>query len=283
VFAAVIEAANHNLRRQVGIARRLVGDATELLAHPDRLPGLGFEAVDTARSLIRQAAVTDHAHSTLWTERSLKREFHALRVPLDDVKRAAKSLGGSVNDVFVTAAAGGAAAYHRRHGVEVDEFRISMPVSTRTDRSAGGNAFAPARVLVPAGIEDPVERFDAIRERLTATKRERALGMAAALAGVLNVLPTSALVRVARQQVETVDFATSNVRGAPFDLYVAGAHIEANYPIGPLGGTAWNLTVLSYAGSLDMGLHVDAGAVDDPASLRDDIALAFEELIAAAS
>ena len=69
---------------------------------------------------------------------------------------------------------------------------------------------------------------------------------------------------MARQQVETVDFATSNVRGAPFQLYIAGARIEANYPIGPTGGTALNLTLMSYDGSLDMGLNVDPGAVDDP-------------------
>ena len=44
--------------------------------------------------------------------------------------------------------------------------------------------------------------------------------------------PTSSLVtRIARQQTQTVDFATSNVRGAPFDLYIAGAKIEANYHI----------------------------------------------------
>ena len=35
----------------------------------------------------------------------------------------------------------------------------------------------------------------------------------------------------ARQQVGTVDFTTSNVRGAPFELYVAGAKILGNHGI----------------------------------------------------
>ncbi len=96
-----------------------------------------------------------------------------------------------------------------------------------------------------------------------------------------NLLPTSVSVRLARQQVETVDFATSNVRGAPFPLYIAGARIEANYPIGPTGGTAWNLTLMSYDGSLDMGLNADLGAVPDPERLRDAIAAEFAALIAA--
>jgi hypothetical protein len=90
-------------------------------------------------------------------------------------------------------------------------------------------------------------------------------------------------VRLARQQVETVDFATSNVRGAPFPLYIAGARILANYPIGPTGGTAWNLTLMSYDGMLDMGLNVDVRAVEEPAGLRDAIAAEFAALIKAGS
>jgi hypothetical protein len=156
-----------------------------------------------------------------------------------------------------------------------------MPVSTRSDHSAGGNSFTPARVLVSAGIEDPVARFSVIRDELSATRHERALGAADGLAGFANLLPTSLVVRIARQQVETVDFAASNVRGAPFPLYIAGARMDGNYPIGPTGGTAWNLTLMSYDGNLDMGLNIDAGAVSDPEALRDAIADEFDALIAA--
>jgi hypothetical protein len=81
--------------------------------------------------------------------------------------------------------------------------------------------------------------------------------------------------------VETVDFAVSNVRGAPFPLFIAGARIEANYPIGPIGGTAWNLTLMSYDGTLDMGLNADLAAVPDPAALRDAIAAEFAALLSA--
>jgi hypothetical protein len=51
-----------------------------------------------------------------------------------------------------------------------------------------------------------------------------------------------------------------------------------NYPIGPLGGVAFNLTLLSYNGSLDMGLHLDPAAVAEPDLLRrciDDAVTAF--------
>jgi WS/DGAT/MGAT family acyltransferase len=279
LVGTMIETTAHNLRRQLGVARRAVTNMADLARHPDKVPALGAELVAAAQSLVRQASVTDHARSPLWTERSLRRRFEVLRIPLDDTKRAAKALGGSVNDIFVAGAAAAAGAYHRSKGAEIDELRITMPVSTRSDRSMGGNAFAPARLSVPVSDGGAVDQFTAIRDRLTATKHERALEFAGALAGVINVLPTSMLVRIARQQVETVDFATSNVRGAPFDLYIAGAKILANYPMGPTGGTAFNLTVLSSGGWLDMGVNIDLAAIDDPALLRTCLEDAYAELL----
>lgn len=276
-----VDTLTHQLRRTLGVARRTVEGSAALVRDPRKVAALAEDAAELGRSAMRQILVSDPARSPLWQERSLRRRIEVLRVPLDDAKAAAKALGGSLNDIFVAAAAGGAGAYHRAADAPVDELRITMPVSTRKDGSAGGNAFTPTRVLVPAGIEDPATRFTAIRERLDTTKRERAMGVVAGLAGVANLLPTSVAVRLARQQVETVDFATSNVRGAPFPLFIAGARILANYPVGPTGGTAWNLTLMSYDGSLDMGLNADVGAVQDPAMLRDAIATEFAALIAA--
>lgn len=282
VVAAALDTASHNLRRGLGASRRVLAGVGDLARHPDRAPALGADAVASARSLARQLAVTDRARSPLWTERSLRRRFEVLRIPLDDTKRAAKALGGSVNDLFVAGACGAAGAYHRAKGAEVGELRISMPVSRRAKGdSVASNAFTPARVLLPCGIADPVERFDAVRERLAFTKGERALAMAEAFAGLVNLLPTSMLVRLTRNQVETVDFATSNVRGAPFELFIAGARIEANYPMGPTGGTAFNVTTLSSGGWLDMGVNIDVAAVEDPSLLRSCLEDAYGELLAA--
>ena len=283
LLETTVDTLTHQLRRSLGVVRRGAEAGAGLARDPRQVVGLGEDAIELARSAMRQLIISDAARSPLWQERSLRRQVEVLQVPLGPAKAAAKRLGGSLNDIFVAAAAGGAGAYHRAAGQPVDELRITMPVSTRSDASAGGNAFTPTRVLLPVGIEDPRARFAAIRERLQATKHERAVGVVGGLAGLANLLPTSVAVRLARQQVETVDFATSNVRGAPFPLFIAGARILANYPIGPTGGTAWNLTLMSYDGSLDMGLNADTAAVTDPPGLRDAIAAEFDALIAAGS
>jgi WS/DGAT/MGAT family acyltransferase len=283
LLEATFETLGHGLRRTVGATHRAGSAAFDALSSPERLVRLPGEAVATGRSVTRQLLITDHAHSGIWAERSLQRHFDVLDVPFDDAKRAAKALGGSLNDFFVTGAADAAGRYHREVGSPVDELRMAMPVSTRTDGSAGGNSFAPTRVLVPSDERTITERFDEVRLRMTATKGEAAIGLMNGLAGVINVLPTSVLVRFARQQVETIDFTTSNVRAAPFDLFIAGARLEGNYPLGPLAGTAFNLTMMSYRGWLNMGLYVDRGAIDEPTRLRQHLEEAYAELIAAGS
>ena len=273
----------HGLRRTVGMVERAFAMAGDAALHPQRIPARGVEAFAAGQSLVRQLSVTDTHHSPLWNEPSLGRHLEVLDVDFEDARRAAKTLSGSLNDLFVAAAAAGAGAYHRELGADVAEMRIAMPVSTRHDRSAGGNQFAPTRVLVPTGDLDPATRFALVHEALGRTKQERAIALMGTFAGVANLLPTSALVRIARQQAETVDFATSNVRAAPFTLYIAGARIDATYPIGPLAGTGFNLTMMSYAGTLNLGLHVDTGMVTDPARLAQLVADGFAELIAAGS
>lgn len=274
----VVRTLAYNARRQLGTVGRLTTATSGLVRHPSRLPGLARSTAGFSRAVVREAVATDQRRSPLWTDRSLDSSLHLIRVPLAEVRAVAKAHECSINDVFVAGAAGGAGAYHRAHGRPVHELRMAMPVSTRSDRSAGGNAFDMARVLVPTGA-DPRSRLELIHERLAAVRGEASISLVQSLAGIANVLPPAILTRTARRQVETIDFTTSNVRGAPFDLYMAGALIESNHPIGPLVGTAFNLTTLSYRGSLDMGLHIDRGAIHEPLLLAECIQAAFKELL----
>ena len=46
-------------------------------------------------------------------------------------------------------------------------------------------------------------------------------------------------------------------------VYIAGARLLSTAPLGPLAGVAANITMLSYDGRLDVGVHVDAAAIDE--------------------
>jgi hypothetical protein len=78
-----------------------------------------------------------------------------------------------------------------------------------------------------------------------------------------------------------MDFATSNLRAAPFPTYISGAEVLENATMGPVAGTAFNLTTISYNGSLDIGMFIDPAAVEDPADLRACMLEGYAELLAA--
>lgn len=277
-----IGALTESLRQRGAQVVDAIGAAGSFLANPT-------DAAEMARSAGRQAQVLTRC-SPLWTERSLDRWFGTTSLELAGVKDAAHRLGGTVNDFFVTGAVAAAGAYHRANGAEVDQLRMSMPVSIRGagpdtrkgDPMAGGNAFSPSQVMVPTAEMPAGERFSEVHERLTATRGERALGALGGAAAVINLLPTAALLATGERATAGIDFVCSNVRAAPFDLYMGGALLEANYPIGPLAGTAFNLTTMSYRGTLWLGLNVDSGAVDDPELLLEELEKAYRELFEAA-
>ena len=52
---------------------------------------------------------------------------------LDDLKRAAKAVGGTVNDAYLAALAGALARYHDRLGVPVAAVSVAVPISRRVD------------------------------------------------------------------------------------------------------------------------------------------------------
>ncbi len=207
-----------SLRLPLGLLRQI----RELLLDPTGIPEAGSAAAETVRGVMSQLSDTERARSPLWTERSLKRQMEVLRVPFGDTRAAAKRLGGTLNTAFLTAAAEAAGRYHERMGSPVEELRASMAISTRNEDS-GSNAFSLARMLVPTGDMPIGERFTSIQSAAGAAREANATASLETLAAVASALPTSLITRLARQQAQTVDFATSNVRGAPVPMYVAGA------------------------------------------------------------
>jgi WS/DGAT/MGAT family acyltransferase len=279
-----LEAFSERARIPLDLGRRAVAEMRELVTHPSQLQRETAEALEAAQATVRQMLVTEPAHSQLWAgRRSTRRQLEVLSVDLERGKAAAHALGGTLNDLFVAGVLGGVGAYHRHFGVEVEDLRVSVPVSTREDRSMGGNAFLPARMLLPAGLQDPAARFRAVHERMAGIKGQRLSPIADAVTGMAANLPPAFILRVVRQQIETVDFGVSNVRGSPLPLYIGGARILANYPMGPTAGTACNITLLSYCSSMDIGINADARAVEDAPLLRDLIATSLDEMMAAGS
>lgn len=261
-------------RLPLGVVRQL----RELLEDPAQIPDAGTAAAETLRGIVGQLGDVDGARSPLWTERSLGRHLEVASAPFRPTKDAAKALGGTLNTAFLTIATEAVSRYHIELGAPADELRASMAISTRTDDS-GANAFSLVRMLVPTSEMPIDERFRAIQTATDQAVESSRSASLDALAAFASTLPTSVVTRLARQQANTVDFATSNVKGSPVEMFVAGAQLLSNYAIGPLSGVAFNLTLLSYLGRLDMGLNTDSAAVSEPELLSTFISDAVDELV----
>lgn len=267
---------------EVGLAadgpRGLAGAPAAVWRSVTNVRSITAELLDAASDAFRQLAV-DGRRSPLWTERSTERWFGRTTLHLRDVADAAHALGGTVNDLFVTGALAAASSVHDRAGLPVEELRVAIPISTRGGRSAGGNAFTPAHALLPAAKMSPGDRFEAVHERVDRVKKGQGSVSIDAAAAAARVMPEPALVGFAARTAGAVDFVCSNVRAAPFDLYIAGALLEGNYPLGPLVNTAFNLTTMSYRGWLFLGLLADPVAVPDPDGLLAALDESYTELL----
>jgi len=262
-----------SFRLPLSVAKQVRG----MLADPANLPKAGSAAVGTVRGLVTQISETDSARSPLWTGRSMRRSFQTTRTGFEPTRTAAKRLGGSINAAFLTAAAEAASRYHVEFGAPTPSLRASMAISTRKEGS-GANAFSVVRMIVPTSEMPVAERFSLVGDIADAARSAPGSGAMDALATVATALPTSLMTRIARQQTQTVDFATSNVRASPVPVYIAGAKTLEIYPVGPLAGVAFNATMLSYDGSLDVGINIDAAAVEHPDRLAKHLQQSFKDL-----
>ncbi|MEM9566513.1 MAG: wax ester/triacylglycerol synthase domain-containing protein, partial [Actinomycetota bacterium] len=288
--------ASHILRRQAGMARRMIGEVAMWGADTSRVTDTISEVVDTVKTtagLVAGGGLTGgdggdspdggerpRSGSPLWRNRSRHRHLEHVQIPLDGLKAASKALGGSINDGFMVGLTEGAVRYHEARGTAVDSFNTSFVISTRTDAKMGGNSFTPVPVRVSGAVADFPTRMRELHQITDSARDEvgRSGGLSA-LSGIINLLPTSLVTQTARRQAASMDFATSNLRGAPFRLYCAGAEVEGTVCMGPLAGTAVNATALSYDGQFDVGLFIDPVAVEDPADYKRCIEEAFADLL----
>ncbi|BDB44201.1 wax ester/triacylglycerol synthase domain-containing protein [Mycobacterium kiyosense] len=189
------------------VRRSPIGVAVEQIGHqiagtPKALFGTGRAVVkavgnlrstaDYVTSLARVAGPPPKNPSKVLQGGSRKMwRFGTMECELDDLKRAAKAAGGTLNDAYVSALLGGLRRYCSANGEELEDVPISMPVAMRSaDNATGGNDFAAAYFLVPSGVADPAERIRAMHERVQHVRSEPALGFLGAITPVLNRTPS---------------------------------------------------------------------------------------------
>jgi hypothetical protein len=246
----------------------------------------GAAAVDAAafaQSAARLLAPANEPLSPLLHGRSLSSYMGVVRVPFRPLRAAARTSGGTLNDVFMAAVAGGLATYHAEHGTPVEYVRVNMPVNVRSDHdTSGGNRWVPARFPLPVDAGDPTVRIRRLGPILKQARTEPALAISDTIYRLLTALPQAAATSVAAGMMKGVDVACTNVPGPPIQLFTAGARVQAIVPFAPKSGASANIALMTYHGSAYVGVNIDTRAIPDPAVFLEHLRAAFDEVLAIA-
>ncbi|MFS2048063.1 wax ester/triacylglycerol synthase family O-acyltransferase [Variovorax sp. Varisp41] len=210
-----------------------------------------------------------------------QRTFAGRTISLAETKYIAKHFGVSLNDVVMATVAGALRHYLADNNeLPAKPLVAGVPVSLReAGDDTANNQASMILVSLATDITDPLQRLKAINASSTASKstmnRFKAVilddfptfaapwlvsGIASMVgrSGLVNMLPPAANV------------AISNVAGAPFPMYFAGALVTCYYPVSIAShGTALNVTVQSYNGRMDYGLIACRRAVPDITEIGD--------------
>ncbi len=256
-----------NLFKMFGSA---LGAAGRTLSKPGKLIDLTKLAAQTVYTAAKLVAKKPDPKSRFKGELGpVKLAAWSAPLSLEEVKRVKNLTGTTVNDVLLTAMTGALRRYLEDHGDQVDDvsFRAAVPVNLRPpgEITKLGNRFGLVFLSLPVGIADPLERLAALKKNMDALKSSPEAVVA------LGILKAMGMTPVEIQQIIIKIFGAkstavmTNVPGPPEPLYLGGKRIDHQmFWVPRAGRLGLGVSILSYAGTVRLGVAADAKLTPDP-------------------
>lgn len=215
------------------------------------------------------------------------------RSNLAEVKTIRAALGGTVNDVVLTAITRGFRdlILSRGEDPEAAVIRTLVPVSVRTKGPGPAtgdgtydNKVSAMFATLPVAIEHPKERLEAIRTQMEGLKESHQAVAGEALTAMSGFAPpmllslgTRLFSRMPQRNVTTV---TTNVPGPQYPLYAVGRRMLEAFPYVPLAGhVRVGVAIFSYDGKINFGITGDYDTAPDIGVLGAGIEAGMAELV----
>jgi WS/DGAT/MGAT family acyltransferase len=249
------------------------------------------DAVERSRALL-DLLVHDELvgapHTSLNVPIGQSRRCALVRGSLAELKACGRELGGSFNDVMLSACAGGLRRLliERGEPLPAQGVRAMVPVNIRVDaeRLELGNRISSLFVDLPVAEPIAAVRFAQIAgrmERLKAGRAARGPTTMLDLAALAPPIVTEATVAMTAFSSRLFNVTITNVPGSPGPLYAFGARMREVLPIVPLAaGHAVGIAIFTYDGAVSIGINADCDSVPDLDVLAGGIKHSLEELLA---
>ncbi len=286
---AVLKPLSDLTVKAIGMYGGGMAKSIEMLANP-QMPLLG--SLDMARSGLK--VVNDVAALALMPDDSptlLKGQPNGKKVvawsepiPLDHVKTVGKALGCTVNDVLLACAAGAIGGYLLAQGQDPagKEIRAMVPVNLRPMDKAWqlGNRFGLAPLVLPIGIDHPVERVYAVRRRMAELKGSYQPLLAFAVLSVSGLFIKPVQDAVLGMFAKKATAVMTNVPGPLVPLKFCGSTLRQNmFWVPASGNIGVGVSILSYGGGVQFGLITDQKLCPEPQDIIDRFEPEFERLL----
>lgn len=204
-------------------------------------------------------------------------------IPLDEVKAIGKALNCSINDVLLSCVAGAIGEYLKSHGDDVSgqEIRAMVPVNLRPLEQAYklGNRFGLVPLVLPIGVDNPIERVYEVRRRMAALKGSYQPLLAfslLAIAGLLIKPAQDAMLNLFSKKTTAV---MTNVPGPRDKLKFCGATLEQSmFWVPQSGDVGLGVSILSYGGGVQFGVITDSTLCPEPQRIIDEFVPEFAKL-----
>jgi diacylglycerol O-acyltransferase / wax synthase len=263
--------------------------AMQYLTHPQQPLDASVELVQAAARVLRDAAalaLLPDDSPTLLKGKLNGRKVVAWCEPLqlDQVKAVSKALGCTVNDVLLSCVAGSIGHYLRERGEDPTgkEIRAMVPVNLRPLEEAWqlGNRFGLAPAVLPIGIQNPVERLYAVRDRMQQMKGSYQPLLAYALLAVSGVLTKPLQDALSNVFLRKTTAVMTNVPGPAKPVKICGSTMRQSiFWVPSSGDVGVGVSIVSYVGGVQFGLITDSQRCPDPHRIIERFAPEFETLL----
>jgi diacylglycerol O-acyltransferase / wax synthase len=276
-------------RKTLGATQKLAGTALseslQVLKRPSRAIELARLGVRGTESLARLLLLwPDPATVFKGPLGAPKRAAWSDAIPLSEIKSIGRTLGGTINDVLLTAMTGSLRRYLQERGEPVDglNFRAVVPVNLRRPGTEPelGNKFGLFFLSLPVGIAEPAQRLRELTRRMDACKNSLEAPVAFGILSTIGMSPSQVEDVVVTMFGAKGTAVMTNVIGPRERLFLAGAPLEGlMFWVPQSGRLGIGVSILSYAGSVWMGVMTDAGLVPDPEAIIAGFHTEFDELL----
>lgn len=269
-LAGMIRRAEKSAKAARKVTEAVAHEGLEMIRAPEKIIDLTQLGADGVVSLARLVLRMPDPRTAFKGRLGVpKKAAWSAPISLNAVKAVGKATGGTVNDVLLTAMAGGLRRYliHRDQNVVDLNIRAAVPVNLRPldGPIELGNKFGLVFLSLPIGIEDSIDRLYELKRRMDALKDSTEPAVAFGILTAMGMPPPeieNLMVGLFEKKATAV---MTNVPGPREPIYLANKQIKRiMFWVPQSGRLGLGISILSYAGEVLLGVATDAGLVPDP-------------------